>query len=88
MKKKPIHAVIGEVLVAAGRALTSREIYEAIVRDELYSFQSKDPLNIVRNQLRRHSVNVEGKATSQTKHFRLTEDGRFELLQAGSPEQP
>jgi hypothetical protein len=68
--------------------LTSREIYEAIVRDELYSFQSKDPLNIVRNQLRRHSVNVEGKATSQTKYFRLTDAGRFELLQTGSQEQP
>ena len=80
MKRKPIHEVASEVLANAGRPMTAYEVHEAIVRDGLYSFQAKDPLSIVRNQLRRHSENVSGRATSRTKYFRMTGDGRFELL--------
>ncbi len=56
MSKKPIHAVISEVLASSDRPMSAREIYELIVSQNLYEFKAKDPANIVRGQLRRHSL--------------------------------
>jgi len=80
MKKKTIHEAVTAVLTKSRGAMTAQEIYEAIVRDNLYEFRAKDPLNVVRNQIRRHSINVKGAATSRTKYFRRVEGERFELL--------
>ena len=77
--KKTIHEAIGEVLKDADGPLSSRQIYQCICDKELYAFKAKDPANIVRNQLRRHCVNVSGTAGAQTKYFRMTDDGLFAL---------
>lgn len=84
MAKKTIREAISEVLRAVGQPMTTRDIYEAIARKELYDFKAKDPASTVRSQLRRHCVNMKGSPPSGVKHFRMTDDGRFDLLQ--SPE--
>ena len=78
--KKAIHEVISEVLRTAGRPMSSREIYDEIVRLGLYEFKAKDPANIVRGQLRRHCVGVKKSGGSGIDYFRMTGDGRFALL--------
>ena len=78
--KKAIHEVISEVLRAAGRPMSSREIYDEIVRCGLYEFKAKDPANIVRGQLRRHCVGVKKSGGSGIDYFSMTGEGRFALL--------
>ena len=84
MAKKTIHQVISEVLGAAGRPMTSREIYQAILEQSLYEFKAKDPANIVRNQLRRHCIDVTATRGASVKYFKMTDDGRFALLESPS----
>lgn len=80
MSKKPIRAVICELLARASRPMSAREIYEHIVGQGLYEFKAKDPASIVRGQLRRHCVGVKGGA--QMRYFKMTGDGLFALLES------
>ena len=80
MKTKPIHEVASKVLAKVGCPMAASEIHDAIVRDNLYSFQAKDLSGVVRNQLRRHSDNVDRPASACEKRFHLLEDGRFQFL--------
>jgi restriction system protein len=50
-----------KVLKTENRPLTAEEIYGLIRTRNLYSFGAKDPLSIVRAELRRHSVGFTGK---------------------------
>jgi len=84
--RKTICQAISEVLGASGQPMTSREICETIAQQGLYNFKAKDPLNVVRGQLRRHCVNVPKRGKAGVARFRLTDDSRFELLQ--SPDGP
>ena len=79
--KKAIHEVISEVLRTADGPLSSREIYDEIVRRGLYEFKAKDPANIVRGQLRRHCAGVKKSGGSGIDYFSMTDDGRFTLLE-------
>ncbi len=79
MAKTTIHQVIANVLRDAGRPLSATDIYEAIKSKGLYDFKAKDPANIVRGQLRRHSVNVKSPG-ARIKYFEQTADGNFKLL--------
>jgi hypothetical protein len=85
MTRKPIHAVISEVLVEAGRPMSAREIYEQIQSRGLYDFKAKDPPSIVRGQLRKHCTNVQAPYGARVRYFRMTEEGLFEIL--GSPQE-
>ena len=78
--RRAIHEVISEVLRTAGRSMSSREIYDEIVRGGLYEFKAKDPANIVRGQLRRHCVGLKKSGGSGIDYFSMTGDGRFALL--------
>ena len=50
-----------KVLKTENRPLNAEEIYNLICKGNLYSFGAKDPLSIVRAELRRHSVDFTGK---------------------------
>lgn len=77
---KTINDAIIEVLKKADKPLTSKEILEKILKDKLYHFKAASPENIVRNQLRRHSENLERLAVAaKVKHFVLLDDGRYKL---------
>lgn len=79
MTKKPIHAVISDVLGQADKPMSAREIYDRIRDQGLYEFKAKDPASIVRNQLRRHCTNIKGSAS--VKYFRMADNGGFERLE-------
>ena len=46
---------IKTVLYQVPDGLTSKEIYEEIVKQNLYSFGAKNPLSVVNSQIRRRS---------------------------------
>lgn len=77
---KTINDAIIEVLKKEGKPLLPKEIFTRIKDNRLYHFKAQSPENIVRNQLRRHSDNVDGlTAASKVKHFVCMEDGRYWL---------
>ncbi len=53
-----------EALKLEERPMTAEELYDAICRRKLYSFGAKDPLSILRSELRRHTVSFTGKTKS------------------------
>lgn len=71
---------IREVLAKRARALTAADIHEEIVKDSLFTFNSKSAASIVRNQIRRHCEGVQAQNASVKKYFRLVGENRYELL--------
>ena len=53
MAKKTLATVIVEVLTAHGIPMTAAEVYAAISKGNLFEFNSKDPVGIVRSALSR-----------------------------------
>lgn len=54
--------------------LTAEEVYNFICKENLYSFGAKDPLSIVRSELRRYSVGFTGK--TKAPHPKVCEDSQ------------
>jgi restriction system protein len=69
-----------EVLKSAKRPMTAEDVYNGICEKSLYSFGAKDPLSIVRAELRRHSADFAGKTKSASP--RVLEDSakRYSLI--------
>ncbi len=80
MAKKTLAAVIVEVLAAHGSPMTAAEVYSAINKGNLFTFNSKDPIGIVRSTLSRHSVENQHSCASKNKHFNQSSDGRYRVL--------
>ncbi len=80
MSKKTIIEAIVEVLKKESKGLTSKEIYQKIVKLNLYQFKSSSAGNIVRNQLRRHCNNIKLMNSSKRARFIQTENGHFTLI--------
>lgn len=68
---------IKAVMLEAGRPLSAREAYAAIVDKSLYAFQAKDPQHVVLMQIRRHCVGIDFPSASPTKHFQLHGENQF-----------
>lgn len=82
MMAKTINEAIIEVLRSEGIPLFPKEIFVKIKEKQLYNFKATSPENIVRNQLRRHSKNVDRlAASSKVKHFVCLDDGRYWLIE-------
>ena len=79
MAKKTLATVIVEVLKAHGAPMTAAEVYSAITNGNLLTFNSKDPIGIVRSALSRHSVENQHSCASKTKFFRQTKNNRYQL---------
>ena len=80
MAKKTVGSVIAEVLSAADRPMTPQEVYDEIVAKNLYEFNSKSPVGIVRNAMSRHSVQNTHTCASKNKLFSQSSDGRYKNL--------
>lgn len=81
-RDRSIHQAIGEVLRAAGRSMTADEIYSEIIRQALYEFRARKPLDVVKTQLRRHCKDVDFPTAHRRKYFGLDSDGRYTVLPA------
>ena len=75
MAKRTLATVIVEVLTEHGAPMTAAEVYAAIIKGNLFAFNSKDPVGIVRSALSRHSVENQLSCASQSKQFRQSPDG-------------
>ena len=80
MANKTLATVIVEVLTAHGSPMTASEVHSAIIHGNLFEFNSKDPVGIVRSALSRHSVENQHSCASKSKHFSQLPDGRFSRL--------
>jgi len=60
-----IEAVL-EVLKTENKPLSAEEVYNLICKRNLYSFGAKDPLSVVRAEIRRHSVGFTGKTKASS----------------------
>ena len=77
MAKKTLATVIVEVLTAHGAPMTAAEVHSAITKGNLFEFNSKDPVGIVRSALSRHSVENQHSCASKAKHFNQLPDGKY-----------
>lgn len=54
MRRMTVLEACVRALEKAGEPMSAERIHELVVSDGLYSFQTKDPLGVVRSALRRH----------------------------------
>lgn len=78
--KTTIVEAIRQVMKAAGRPMTVREIYYRIVQDGLYEFEAKDPIQIVASQIRKHCAGKEAKSYADSKFFEAVGKDKYQLL--------
>jgi hypothetical protein len=79
--KTTIVQAITEVMVKCDRPMSPEEIYESILKDNLYVFGAVDPLHVVKGQIRKHCKGLEPKNSySKTKYFFITDDGTYFYL--------
>lgn len=71
---------IKQVMRQHGRPMSVAEVYSGIVDQELYTFNADQPLQIVRNQIRRHCQGIDVPSANPTKHFVLHSDGTYTAL--------
>ena len=69
-----------EVLKAENKPLTAEEIYDLICKRNLYAFGAKDPLSIVRAELRRHSISFTGKTKASSAKVKEDSSKRYTAL--------
>lgn len=62
---------IKTVLYQVPDGLTSKEIYNEIVKQNLYSFGAKNPLSVVNNQIRRRCAGLDFPTAYPLKVFRI-----------------
>lgn len=74
------------VMREKARAMSPAEAYGAIVAAGLYTFNTDDPVSVVRGQIRRRCVGLDFPSALPTKFFRATNDGRYALIEADEPQ--
>lgn len=62
---------IKTVLYQASDGLTSKEIYDEIVKKNLYSFGAKNPIGVVNNQIRRRCAGLDFPTAYPVKVFKI-----------------
>jgi restriction system protein len=79
MKKHTITTAAIEVLTRIGKPRSAEEIYSSIIQQNLYQFKAKEPLSILKSELRKHSEGIELKGKSGTKYFVFQKDKTYML---------
>lgn len=71
-----------EVLKSTDGTMSIQEIYQEIIDKSLYVFHAQSPIDVVRVELRKHSVGIDFPTASKKKLFVYDEtNGRFSALQ-------
>lgn len=87
MKRRTIREAIIEVLKRCGEPMSSKDIYEYIVKHDLYRFNAENPLNIVNGEIRRHCVGIDFPTARADKDFQILIDGKFWIKDLDVPGQ-
>lgn len=77
MKRRTIRQAALEALKRSNKPLTSKEIYEFIVVNDLYRFNAENPRNIVNIQIRRHCEGIDFPSAHPNKDFQLLNNGKY-----------
>jgi hypothetical protein len=80
MNARTITQAIVEVLRRKTEAQTPTEIYNDIIRGELYSFNSKTPIGIINSEIRKSCVGIELKKSKSDKLFEPRPGGKYSLV--------
>ena len=70
-----------EVLKSANRPLTAQEIFDLICEKRLFTFNAKDPLAILKAQLRRNSIGFSGKSANSKPTLKYSHDNKYMILE-------
>lgn len=78
-KSTIIHA-IREVMLSDGKPMKVQQVYEAIVRGNLYRFKASQPVHVVRSQIRRHCFGLDFPTAADLKHFEMRGQNKYYVL--------
>lgn len=88
-KKRTITEAALEVLKSVDGTMSILEVYQGIVDRSLYEFHAQNPLDVVRVELRKHSVGIDFPTASKNKYFVYDEtNGKFRALLKNSDKSP
>jgi hypothetical protein len=79
MKNSTIKEAIIQVLKNSKTPLTSKEITQKIIEENLYKFNTDSPTSIVDQTIRRSCDGVDIKASKEAKVFSLAENKKYKL---------
>ncbi|MBK6352110.1 MAG: restriction endonuclease [Saprospiraceae bacterium] len=87
MKRRTIREAVIEVLKRCGKPMSSKDIYDYIIKHDLYRFNAENPLNIVNGEIRRHCVGIDFPTAKSKKDFQILIDGTFWIKDLEVPGQ-
>lgn len=91
MRMMTIVECIKKVLAESSEAMTAKEIYEEIVKQNLYAFGAQDPVSVVNAQIRRRCAGLDFPTAYNIKSFEIEQtDGKkvkYKLLSGNRPLQ-
>jgi len=65
------------VLRKTNSPLSAEEIYSQIQKEKLFTFNAKDPLSILKAQLRKNTLGFQGKSACNKPTFKQLENKKF-----------
>jgi restriction system protein len=66
-----------KVLKSSSKPMTAEEIYDQICKEKLFEFGAKDPISILKAQLRRNSQGFSGKSASSKPTLKQHADKKY-----------
>jgi restriction system protein len=69
-----------KVLTQAGVPLSAQEIYELIVKGNLFTFGAKKPISVLQSQLRQNCAEFSGKTASKNPKLKQDSEKKFSLI--------
>lgn len=83
MKKTTIHQTVINVLISIGQPLSSKEIFDQILLNDLYQFKAENPFDVLNKIIRKHCEGIDFPSAKKEKYFQLTKDRKYWI--AGKP---
>ena len=87
MKKRTIREAALEALKRSGKPLSIKDIYNFIIKNDLYRFNAEDPANILKVEIRRHCEGIEFPTARPNKFFQVLLDGKYWIKDFPVPRQ-
>lgn len=80
-----IREAILKVFDLLDKPLTPEKIYDKIIEDDLYAFNTESPVHVIKTRLRRECEGLEFTTSSKQKYFQLLSDGFYWVLDRPIP---
>lgn len=79
MEKNTLNNAIKKVL-SANESLRPKEIYEKIIEQKLFQFESNNPIGIVNSEVRKSCVGINLKKSKPSREFELEAGNKYRLI--------